>query len=442
MKHKVFSLALVLLPALLLAQTPTAADNVYTLQEAVDYAMINSNTVRNARVDILDAEQNVKERLSTGLPQFNGSLDYTHYLAVPVLPLPDAFAMGDPNAPDEIAFQLKNNFIAGLSARAMLFDGSFFVGLRAAKASGEYYNLELENAQRRVRNQVTQSYFPVLLIKTNVEVLNRNISNLEKLLVETQAQFEAGFVEKLDVDRLRLSLNNLSSQRDQLLDRGENALRALKFTLNYPIDEPLVVDDDLDNIELEIEQTALTGEIPYLNRPELRLLDKTLYLQDLNIELQKAAFLPTVYANVAAQYQYQGNNLSDGFWAPTVLAGLSVSVPIYDFGGRSARVQRAELAKQKVANQRNDVNRTIQLEVLNARSTFTAANRRLNSTKDNLDLAQNIYDVTQIKYKEGVGSSIEVVQAEQQLYESQATYLQALYDALVAKEDLLLALGR
>lgn len=442
MKHKVFSLALALLPALLLAQTPTAADNVYTLQEAVDYAMINSNTVRNARVDILDAEQNVKERLSTGLPQFNGSLDYTHYLAVPVLPLPDAFAMGDPNAPDEIAFQLKNNFIAGLSARAMLFDGSFFVGLRAAKASGEYYNLELENAQRRVRNQVTQSYFPVLLIKTNVEVLNRNISNLEKLLVETQAQFEAGFVEKLDVDRLRLSLNNLTSQRDQLLDRGENALRALKFTLNYPIDEPLVVDDDLDNIELEIEQTALTGEIPYLNRPELRLLDKTLYLQDLNIELQKAAFLPTVYANVAAQYQYQGNNLSDGFWAPTVLAGLSVSVPIYDFGGRSARVQRAELAKQKVANQRNDVNRTIQLEVLNARSTFTAANRRLNSTKDNLDLAQNIYDVTQIKYKEGVGSSIEVVQAEQQLYESQATYLQALYDALVAKEDLLLALGR
>ena len=105
-------------------------------------------------------------------------------------------------------------------------------------------------------------------------------------------------------------------------------------------------------------------------------------------------------------------------------------------------MQRAELARQKVVNQRNDVNRSIQLEVLNARTTFTAANNRFQATKENLELAESIYEVTQIKYNEGVGSSIEVVQAEQALYEAQANYLQGLYDALVAKEDLYLALGR
>ena len=114
----------------------------------------------------------------------------------------------------------------------------------------------------------------------------------------------------------------------------------------------------------------------------------------MNEELFKAAYLPTVYATVSGQYQFQGNSFSDGFWAPTIVLGLSASIPIYDFGGRKARVERASLATQKVINQRNDVQRSVQLEVLNARATFTATNNRLAVTKDNLDLAQRIYDVT------------------------------------------------
>jgi outer membrane protein TolC len=418
------------------------APPVFSLKQAVDYAMSNSNAIRNAQVDILDAEQYVKERLSTGLPQIDGSLNYTRYLKVPQVPLPAAFTMGDPNAPESISFQQKNSFTAGLNARGMLFDGSFFVGLRAARASGDYYNLQLENTQRTVRSQVTRAYFPVLLLKTNVVILDRNIANLEKLFNETNAQYEAGFVEQLDVDRLVLSLNNLRSQRDQVGTQAENALRALKFTINYPIDEPMRVEDDLDKLETGIEVAALTSDIPFLQRPEIRLLDKTIELQGMNEELEKSAYLPTVYASLAAQYAYQGDNFKDGFWAPTILLGLNASIPIYDFGGRKARVARASLATQKVINQRNDVQRSVQLEVLNARATFTANNDRLAVTKSNLELAQRIYDVTQVKYREGVGSSIEIVQAEQALYESQANFLNALYETLVAKEDLFLALGR
>ena len=433
------ALALVLATGSLAAQ---ADGEVFSLKQAVDYAFANNNAIRNAQVDILDAEQNVKERLSAGLPQINGSLDFQHFLKVPVLPLPEAFAMGDPNAPTSIAFQLKNSFTAGISARGMLFDGSFFVALRAARASGDYFNLQLENTQRTVRSQVVQTYFPTLLLKTNVAILDLNISNLEKLKNEVSAQYEAGFVEQLDVDRLTLSLNNLRSQRDQVAQQAENALRALKFTLGYPLDQPLRVEDDLAKLETTIDAALLTTDIPYRDRPEIRLLDKTIELQGLNEELQRQAYLPSVYASVAGQYQYQGDNFSDGFWAPTVVLGLTANIPIYDFGGRSARVERARLATQKVINQRNDVQRSIQLEVVNARATFQANTARFRVTKDNLDLAQRIYDTTQIKYREGVGSSVEVVQAEQALYESQANYLNALYETLVAKEDLFLALGR
>lgn len=421
------------------AQTP--APEVFSLDKAIAYGQANSIAVRNARVDILDAEQTVKERLSTGLPQFNANVDYQYFLAVPELPLPPAFAMGDPNAPETIAFQLRNNFVAGVGVRSMLFDGSFFVGLRAARASSEYYNLELENAQRRVRSQVTQAYFPVLLLKTNLGVLDNNISNLEKLLRETEAQYEAGFVEQLDVDRLVLSLRNLRARREQLEQQAENALRALKYTLNYPLDEPLEVQDDLEEIEMDLEATAMTADIPYAARPEVRLLDKTVELQDLNLELQRAAYLPSLYASLSGQYQYQGDNFSEGFWVPTAVVGVNLAIPIYDFGGRAARVEKAKLAKIKVENQREDVLRGIQLEVLNARGTFRVASDRLTTQRENLNLAERIYETTQIKYREGVGSSIETVQAEQQLYETQANYLTALYDALVAREELRLALG-
>ncbi|THH39897.1 TolC family protein [Neolewinella litorea] len=444
MKYLIFVLTLLLTGSI--SAQEAEAPPVYSLNDAVNFALLNANSIRNARVDILDAEQNIRERLSTGLPQINGTVDFTRYLKVPVLPLPEAFAAlnPDPNAPapEGIAFQRKNNFVSGLNVNSMIFDGSFFVGLRAARASRDYFNLQLEEAERQVRNQVTQSYFPVLLVSTNLEIIEKNISNLEKLLQETSAQYEAGFVEQLDVDRLVLSLNNLRSTRNDLEQQRENALRALKFTLNFPDDQPLEVSDDLEALELEVEAAALTSDIPYQSRSEVRLLDQTLALQDLNVELQQAAYLPRLNATAAAQYQYQGDNFSDGFWAPTVLVGVSATIPIYDFGGRSARLQRARLDKEKVVNQRDDVVRGIALEVRNARGTFNTARERLQNTRDNLTLAQRIYDTTQIKYREGVGSSIEVVQAEQQLYEAQANYLNALYDTLVAKEDLYIALGR
>lgn len=429
-------------PAVLCGQA--SPDTPLSMEAAIAYAQENSNQVRNARVQIADAEQQIKEQLSTGLPSINGSLDYTHYLQVPILPLPDAFASTIPpgqEAPDGIAFQLKNNFVAGLSANTMLFNGSFFVALRATREGRKLYQLELQNAERSVRNQVINSYLPLLLIRENLDQLDKNIENLSSLLKETSAINEAGFVEQLDVDRLQLSLDNLKVERDNLERQRNNALSALKFTMNYPQSEELVIEDDLEQLSTEAEAQLLQSAIPYQQRTELQVLDQGLVLQDLNIELAKAAFLPTLNATVAGQYQFQANKFSEGFWAPTVLVGVSAQVPIYDFGGRSARVERARLQKESVLNQRDDLVRGIELEVNIARTDYTSATERLNARRRSKALAERIYETTQIKYREGVGSSLEVVQAEQELYTAQGNYLTALYETLLAKENLTQALG-
>ncbi len=422
-----------------------AQSAVMSLEDAVRYAQSQSNTVKNARLQIADAEEQVREQLATGLPNINASLDYTHYLKVPILPLPEAFAASIPpgqEVPDGIAFQLRNNFVGGASATAMLFNGSFFVGLKAAKEAKKFYELDLENQERAVRNEVINAYLPLLLIQENLDQLDRNIENLRQLLNETSALFEAGFVERLDVDRLQLNLDNLQTERDNLQRQQSNATRALKYTMNYPLAEPLEISDKMEAIAAEIEADMLMGNIDYGQRTEVKVLDQSLVLQGLNVDLQRAAYLPTLNATLAGQYQFQGDKLNDGFWAPTVLVGLSANIPIYDFGGRRARVERAKLDLEKANNQRNDLVRGIELAVTNARADYTSAQQRLDARQRSRELAERIYTTTQVKYREGVGSSLEVVQAEQELYTAQSNYFTALYETIIAKENLRQALGR
>ncbi|MEM7571849.1 MAG: TolC family protein [Bacteroidota bacterium] len=413
-----------------------------SMESAINYALANDNRIQNARIQIEDAELQIKERLSTGLPQVNAGLDFQHYLQVPVQAIPEEFLPPGSEGPTEVSFLLKNNFTANVGFRTMIFDGSFFVGLRAAREARSYYQLELENEERTVRNQVINAYLPVLLLNENLKILDRNIDNLQTLLNETSALQQAGFVEQLDVDRLVLSLDNLQTERNNLDRNQENVMRALKYAINYPMDQQLRVEDNLEGMVIEIDAADLESEIPFARRPEVRLLEKGIALQDLNVELQRSAFLPTVFANASYQYQFQGNTLNDGFWAPTGVIGLSANIPIYDFGGRSARVERARLERETIINQRNDLVRGIELEVRNARTAFESARESLEARERSLGLAERIYETTQIKYREGVGSSLEVVQAEQELYQAQANQLNAIYDLLVAKESLYQALGQ
>ncbi|MEM6396103.1 MAG: TolC family protein [Bacteroidota bacterium] len=422
------------------AQDP--ATEKLSLKGAIDYALSNSNAMANARLGVEDADLFIKERLSTGLPNINAGLNFQHYLQVPVQAIPPEFLPPGTEGPTEVSFLLKNNFTADIGLSTMVFDGSFFVGLRAAREARSYAQLQLDTEARKVKNQVIDAYLPVLLLSESINVIDRNIDNLTTLFNETSALYESGFVELLDVDRLRLSLDNLQIERDNLERQQENVIRALKVAMNYPLDQQLSVQDELDQMSVEVDDADLRGSIPFGQRPELLLLDRGLALQDLNTELQRSAYLPSVYANAGYQYQYQGNTLSDGFWAPTGVVGLNVAVPIYDFGGRKARVQRAQIERDNLFNQRKDLQNLITLEVENARNSYNAAKQTLTARTRSLDLAERIYETTKIKYREGVGSSLEVVQAELAFYEAQANELNATYELLVAKESLYQALGK
>lgn len=410
-----------------------------SMEQLIDYALSNSPEMLDAQLKVQDAEAQILQSKSTGLPQLSASGTYQRYFKVPIVPLPPEFTGG--GGPQEVSFVLKNNLTGAVNLDAMVFDAAYFVALKAARAARTYAQLELEDRKRQVRQQVRDVYLPALLLQANLEQLDKNLTNLEELHQETQRIYEEGFAEQLDVDRLALSLANLRTEKEALERQYQNAIRALKFTINYPPEQDLTLTNDMEDLLASVDGAILTNGVNYSLRPEVNLLDQAILLSEYNIKNFKTRYLPSLRGFAGYQYQYQGNDLSSGFWAPTGFVGLTLNVPIYDGGFKRSQIDRANITRQQVSLQRSTVQRLIDLEVENSRSTYLSAQERLQDREENLALAQRIYDTTQIKYREGVGSSLEVNQAEQALYTAQTNRLQAIYDLLQAKVSLEEALG-
>ncbi|MBU6341799.1 MAG: TolC family protein [Bacteroidetes bacterium] len=434
-----FSLILRILVLLVLAGNfPVQAQDKMRLSDCIQYAVANNPQVRVAQLQIADAEWRIKENKSSGLPQFSGGGNLQHFLKKPGLP---AEALGFSAPPGtKLYFALSNTINFSVQANQLLFSNSYLEALRASKYYREYVQDQLLVATRNVRNQVIDAYLPALLVSENLGILDKNISNLEKLLNDTKAITKAGFSEQLDVDRLELSLSTLRSERQNLSRQLEIVLNALKFAMGKPLRDPISLEDNVDGLMQEFGTADLSSQINYMERPEYLSLLKGRDLSQVQVDIYKKNWLPTVAGFVNYQGSWQGNDKL--YWIPQAIAGISINVPIWDGGGSTARKQRAVLAVQTIEVQKQQLEQALDLELENARKQFLNAQDRVQNQQKNLDLAQRIYNTTQTKYKAGVGSSFELVTAEQSLYSAQQALMQAQYDLLTAKNAIKRALGQ
>jgi outer membrane protein len=413
-----------------------------SLNEAISYALKNTNTIKTAQNGIKDAELVIKENLATGLPQVNGEVGYNFFYVLPKILLPDFTGQG--KEPTKVSFQQKNALSAGITANQLIYSPSYNVAIRAAKLARELAKVQLTAKEVEVRNQVINVYLPGLVLSETMKAFDNNITNLEKTLKEVMATQKAGFIEQLDVDRLELSLANLKTERESFERRQESVINALKLTIGYPLDGNLQLADDINSLLQPADEADLVGKIDISKRPELAVLGTVGALTNLQLELVKASAYPTVVGFTSLTENVQMNNPFRDKWnsLPTGVLGFKASINIWDSGQRKAKVERAQLALQNLQLQRNDVERGMTLQVMNARIAYNTAKKRLESQQKNLALAERIYSTTQLKYKNGVGSSLETTTAEQQLYQSQFNVRSAQYELIVAQQALLTALGK
>jgi len=462
---KIILIAFVLLN---LIQVNTWAQQVYeiTAKDAVDIAFKNVNDLKNAKLDYKIAEARNKEITGLALPQVSGSLQGNHYLSLPIIQFPDATesfiyqVLKDNGVKDgagnpinktvdptvrNVSFFTPWNVTAGLAVNQLLFEPQVFVGLQARKELLLNSGLQLKVAEDKIRETVYKSYYAVLISQKQMGFVQESIKRLEKLASDQNEMFKNGFVERLDIDKTTVTLNNTKTAETQLRNAVIIGLAVLKMNLGLPQSDSLKLKDTLTTDY--IKENILDDTFKYEDRNEVKLLNSAVKLQGFDVRRYKLSYYPTVSAFYNFQKNGQRRNDENGnstpwFWYNTNIIGLSVNIPIFDGFQKKYKIQQSKFTLEKVQNTLDQTIKGIDLERTIAKNTLTNAILTMDAQEKNMQLAERVYSTVKKKYEQGVGSSFEILQADTDFQQAQSNYFRALYDAIIAKISYQRALGK
>ncbi len=420
-----------------------------SLEEAKNYAVIHNVETENARIDVKMARKKTWETTAIGLPQVSASVSYTDMLKIATTLIPAKFFDSDA-ADDEfigVKFGTQHNASAEITVSQLVFNGSYIVGLQAAKVYQQLSLNQLEKKAIEIRENVADAYYLVLLAENNRKILQQTQENLQQNLVEIQEMYKAGFCEESDVDQVRLSLTDvetlLSSTRRQI----ETAMLLLKFQMGVDLDRPIELTQDLSQILAGL--TAPNGEedrFDLTSHIDFRIMDTQEKSMALLLKKEKSEYLP----NVSLFFTYSQSAMRDRFnffsgkedWYPSSIVGLNVSIPIFSSGQRLARVAQANLELQKSKNQKKQVADSLKLALQQARAEYKDAYATEKSTSDSVTLARRIYENSRAKFNKGMLDTMTLTQIHNQYLSAESSHTQAVVSLLNARNKLDKAINR
>jgi len=317
--------------------------------------------------------------------------------------------------------------------------------LLAARTSGEIkkaYSQITDSARIGIIAGVSKAFYDVLLTQKQISVLDEDIVRLDRSLQDAYNQYQGGIVDKTDYKRATISLNNAKAQKKS----SEELLRAkteyLKSIMNYPIASPLAILYDSAALEKETGfDTVRTVDLSM--RIEYQILQTQRKLQEANVQYNKWSFIPSLSANGAYLLNYQNNSFSKLYNQsyPNSYAGLTLAFPIFQGGKRKYNIQQAQWQLKRTELDIVNLTNSINAEYSGAMANYKANYANFVAVKENVSLAQEVYDVIQLQYRSGIKTYLELITAETDLRTSQINYFNALYDVLSSKIDVEKSLG-
>ncbi len=448
MKNYTFYLVVLLSCTLLFrAQAQSSGAKALSIKECLEYASENNYNLRIARLDETISDKRIIEVRSTGLPQANINGVFEDRLKIPLLIIPnmDQF-MGGGQGGIPMGYQYNSSLSGEVSQ--MIYDQTFWTGLKAAKSSTRYYAQNSAWVNENTAYTIADAYYKVIVIEKQLALLNINLSNTTTTLSMTELQFNNGLAKKVDINRLRVSKSNLESQIKQSELNLEQAYNNLKFQMGMPLNQAITLRDttfELSEAELK------SGETPdqfFDKRLDYKLLETSLELQKLDQKSITNQYFPRLTGFANYSYVGQGPDLGlyktkNNDWVDytTASIGLRLSIPVFDGLRKSALVQQSKVKQDQLKQQLDLKKQQIDIEVSNAEIQYKNTYHRIASEQENVDLAEEVYNVTQLEFKEGVGTSTDVVNAEFALRQAQNIYIGTLLELYTARLQLEKAKG-
>jgi outer membrane protein TolC len=427
-----------------LAQEPP---QYFSLEDAITYALENNRNVKNAARDVKAAEEQKWETISTGLPQIDGNVNYQNFLKQQVSVVPAEFFGGEPGDFEEVIFGTEQNVSASATLNQLIFDGSYIVGLQSVKVFLEISKNAKEKTELEVRQGVINAYGNVLLAVESEAILIKNRDVLRKNLNETTKIYENGLEEEESVEQLQITLSETEILLKNATRLKDIAYQMFNITLGIDVNAKTVLTDNLENLaETNISLDLLNAEERVEDNIDYIIAENDKTSKELFVKLEQSKALPQLTGFINGGYLGFSNDFtffdSSQSWSGFSAFGINLNIPIFSSLGRTANTQRAKIELEIAEESLTQLEQQIRLDIARAKSDYQFSIENYDVKKQNLKLAERIEKKNETKFFEGIASSFELRQAQIQLYNAQADYLQSMLDVITNKTQLETVLNR
>jgi len=418
------------------------AQQSYTLEQAIAYAQEHSYLAQNSSLEVDKAQRIVNKTLAIGFPQISVGAYYGYYLKQPVQLIPSEFVGGPPGGFEEFVFGTKHNINTNVTATQLLFDGSYIVGVKGSEKYLEMSkNAEVKTAVE-IRDAVIQLYGAVLVAQANEKVLQETLDNLNKLVKENSILAENGFLEETDVEQLEILAANTENQLRYMQRYIYQGLGALKLSMGVDMAVDIELTDNLESLVAWVSAAQMLDKgFDYNFHIDYVIANNQRDIKALQVSLEKAKYLPRLDAFINFQENAFSQTFSNAMWFPASLAGVNFSMPIFTSFQNRNSVQESLIALDQANVSRKQTEQQLILNAENARNDYMLAYDLYTTKKRSWQLSKNINDREFRKYQEGMSSSLNILQTQNQYLQSQTEYTQAIFQLVQAKSALEKALN-
>ncbi len=420
------------------------AQETVTLKQAIEYALQNKAEALKAKLDVRNADYQIMEAKSNALPHLNGVANLTYNPLLQKSALDVGAFSGGPSNIQLISFGQKWNAGAGLQLTQAVFDQKVFIGLKAAKSTKEFYQLNEQLTEEQIIERVSNAYFEVFTIQQRKETLESSFTSNEKARDVIKSLFDNGLAKRVDLDRTNVNLTNISTVIKQQQNGINQAENALKFYMGMPIETKI----QLEATDMEITPHLLEDAVAADERTEVQVLNKQRELLQYNKQAVEAAYYPTVNLNANYSYQALGDKfpLTNGekngvYWSDYSAITLGVNIPIFNGFATKARVAMAQIELDKLEVDMKDTKLGLDLSYQNAKSQIENSLASLDSQKANVGLAETVAENTKSNYQYGLATLTDLLEAENALVEAKNNYTNAILDYKIAEIQFYKAKG-
>jgi len=412
-----------------------------SLEQAIALAQDSSYASLNARREMTRALKKKWETTATGLPQINGSISYNNNIKQPVTLIPGEITGGAPGSFTPVIFGTEQNATAQATLEQLIFDGSYLVGLQAAKTFLDFSKNAYEKTQIEVEKSVVNAYGSAKMAEALVSVFDNNYKTLKKSYDELQIVYENGLTELEALEQLEITLLEVKGYLDNAQRSQRLAQHLLRVALGLPLTTELILTDELDTLILRAgEEINPDITLDLQKQIDVRIAENFTEQRRLEWQLERSRALPSLsaFANYSTQAFSNDFTFTDNTqqWFQSSVLGIRMQVPIFSSGFRSARSSQAKIAWDQAKTEFAQTKQATQIAFENALSDFNLSKDNFDNASKSLNLAERVASKNQIKFDQGIASSFDLYQAQAQFYRAQQNYYTSLLALLNAKTVL------